>query len=262
MPSTTVPRGYPYPLGNDPINVAGDIQALAEAIDDDVASIASLVGIGIPIGTVLISALVTEPTGFLFCRGQALPRLGTYADLFAAIGTRYGAGNGSSTFNLPDMQASLPVGFNTKVGQPAGVGNQFGSVFGERAGTPQSRLIQHQHAGVDHLHGINQYVSTELQNHNHNHALGEYYRYNPFVPQGYHAGGVPGNGAPYDIPNSATIATSIELQPHNHAMNAATDPADRNLNTGYTGEPMPAPENDASNYPPSVTFNFIIKAVI
>lgn len=261
MPSTTVPRGYPYPLGNDPINVAGDIQALAEAIDDDVATIASLVGIGIPIGTVLMSATVLEPTGFLFCRGQALPRTGTYADLFAAIGTRYGAGNGSTTFNLPNMQASLPVGFNTKVGQPAGIGNQFGSVFGERAGTPQSRLIQHQHAGVDHLHGVNQYVSTQLQQHNHSVNYGEIYRYNPFVPVGYFGGGVPGNGSPFDIFNTNGV-TGVENQAHNHAMNATTDPADRNLNTGFTGEAMPAPENDASNYPPSVTFNFIIKATL
>ena len=43
------------------------------------------------------------PSGFLECDGDAVSRV-TYAALFAVIGTTYGSGNGSTTFNLPDLQ--------------------------------------------------------------------------------------------------------------------------------------------------------------
>jgi microcystin-dependent protein len=49
------------------------------------------------------------PTGYLWANGQAVSR-STYADLFSAIGTTYGAGNGSTTFNVPDLRGRVPVG--------------------------------------------------------------------------------------------------------------------------------------------------------
>lgn len=51
----------------------------------------------------------SAPTGYLLCDGSAVSRT-TYADLFAAIGTAYGAGNGTTTFNLPNMKGRVPVG--------------------------------------------------------------------------------------------------------------------------------------------------------
>lgn len=53
----------------------------------------------------------SAPTGWLLCDGAAVSR-STYANLFAAIGTAYGAGNGTSTFNVPDMRGRTPVGRN------------------------------------------------------------------------------------------------------------------------------------------------------
>ena len=58
----------------------------------------------LPAGTVLTFAGTTVPTGFLKCNGAAVSRT-TYARLFAAIGTTYGAGDGSTTFNLPNQTA-------------------------------------------------------------------------------------------------------------------------------------------------------------
>lgn len=49
------------------------------------------------------SAVSATPTGWLKCEGQAISRT-TYAELFAAISTTYGIGDGSTTFNLPDQQ--------------------------------------------------------------------------------------------------------------------------------------------------------------
>lgn len=62
--------------------------------------------IDIPSGTVLHLARNTAPTGFLKCNGAAVSR-STYSRLFAAIGTVFGTGDGSTTFNLPDLRGEF-----------------------------------------------------------------------------------------------------------------------------------------------------------
>ena len=51
----------------------------------------------------------TAPTGYLLCDGSAVSRT-TYADLYTAIGTTYGVGDGSTTFNVPNVKGKVPVG--------------------------------------------------------------------------------------------------------------------------------------------------------
>ena len=53
----------------------------------------------------------TAPAGYVLCDGAAISRT-DYADLFAVISTTYGAGNGSSTFNVPDLQGKSPQGYD------------------------------------------------------------------------------------------------------------------------------------------------------
>ena len=55
-------------------------------------------------------AYTSLPSGWLLCDGSPVPRTGTYAALFAIIGTRYGAGDGSTTFNLPSLTTRVPIG--------------------------------------------------------------------------------------------------------------------------------------------------------
>lgn len=62
-----------------------------------------------PAGTVLTFAGASVPSGWLLCDGAAVSRT-TYASLFAAIGTAHGSGDGSTTFNLPDMRGRVPIG--------------------------------------------------------------------------------------------------------------------------------------------------------
>lgn len=62
-----------------------------------------------PAGTVAATARAAAPDGWLLCDGAAVSRT-TYEALFAAIGTAYGAGNGSTTFNVPDLRGRVPVG--------------------------------------------------------------------------------------------------------------------------------------------------------
>jgi len=65
-----------------------------------------------PAGVVQQYAGATAPTGYLLCQGQAVSRT-TYAVLFAVVTTTYGAGDGSTTFNVPNLQGKIPVGLNS-----------------------------------------------------------------------------------------------------------------------------------------------------
>ena len=64
----------------------------------------------------------TVATGWLECNGQAVNRT-TYAALFAAIGTTYGAGNGSSTFNIPNFESKVLIGESSAFSMGAGAGS-------------------------------------------------------------------------------------------------------------------------------------------
>lgn len=64
-----------------------------------------------PIGSVVAFAGSVAPSGYLLCDGSAVSR-STYAKLFAIIGTTYGSGNGSTTFNVPDLRGRVAVGKN------------------------------------------------------------------------------------------------------------------------------------------------------
>ena len=68
-----------------------------------------------PVGTVLPFAGSIEPAKFLFCDGRAVSRT-TYAKLFALLGTKFGSGDGSSTFNLPDFRNKTFWGADGNVG--------------------------------------------------------------------------------------------------------------------------------------------------
>jgi len=67
---------------------------------------------GNPVGTLLIYAGATVPKGYLLANGDPVSRA-TYAKLFSALGTTWGAGNGTTTFNLPDMRNRIPRGAGT-----------------------------------------------------------------------------------------------------------------------------------------------------
>lgn len=68
-----------------------------------------------PTGSVMIFAGINAPAEWLVCDGSAVSRT-TYANLFTALGTTYGEGDGAATFNLPDMRGRAPIGAGTGVG--------------------------------------------------------------------------------------------------------------------------------------------------
>ena len=82
-------------------------QAVSAHRGDVVASLA----LAVPAGAIFTFPFTLVPAGFLRCYGEHVSRT-TYPDLFAAIGSTYGAGNGFSTFGLPDLRGEFIRGFD------------------------------------------------------------------------------------------------------------------------------------------------------
>jgi microcystin-dependent protein len=72
----------------------------------------------LPIGIILPFTGATVPSGWALCYGQAISRT-TYAGLFAVIGTTYGSGNGTTTFNVPDLRGRVVAGRDNMGGTAA-----------------------------------------------------------------------------------------------------------------------------------------------
>jgi hypothetical protein len=91
------------------------------------------------------------PTGWMFCNGQAISRT-TYATLYAVIGLKFGTGDGTTTFNLPDLRGRVPVGTNPS---------------GSYAGTPGATGGAKDLIVVNHLHGVNINSGNDSPGHTH-----------------------------------------------------------------------------------------------
>jgi len=114
---------------------------------------ANLTGIeGIPTATIIPWSSASVPSGFLECNGSAVSR-STYSALFAIIGTAYGIGDGSSTFNVPDLQDNVAIGkSNNKALASTGGANTVtttGNIGGSTANATLStaQLASHSHPG-------------------------------------------------------------------------------------------------------------------
>lgn len=98
------------------------------------------------VGAIILDAGATPPDGFLACDGTAVDRT-TYAALFTRIGETYGAGDGSTTFNLPNMKGRFPLGK-----ADSGTGNTLGSSGGS---------LDHVHSVAGHYHSKgNLYINS------------------------------------------------------------------------------------------------------
>lgn len=117
MPGYTTPDALKYPVGTDAVaplatvitDLATTTQTAITDVRNDVA--ASIAAQLVPVGTVLATARSTAPSGWVLCQGQSLLRAGTYANLFDAIGTNYGAVD-STHFNVPNLKGKVPVGID------------------------------------------------------------------------------------------------------------------------------------------------------
>ena len=96
----------------------------------------------LPIGSMVPYGNINPPTGWLVCDGRTISRT-TYAELFAVIGTSYGAGDGSTTFNLPNKKGRVSAGYDS-------TNNKFNTI-GKHTGEEMHALVldempKHNHA--------------------------------------------------------------------------------------------------------------------
>jgi microcystin-dependent protein len=136
-------------------------------------------------GTILPTVATSAPSGWLLCDGTAVSRT-DYANLFNLVGTAFGAGNGSTTFNLPDLRGRSIIG----VGQGASLSNR---TRGQTGGTESHQLS-----------------TTELPSHQHfsfnnsSSSVGSPAMTASQYPNRYNSTGTNGS---YDIQGSTTAAT-------------------------------------------------------
>jgi microcystin-dependent protein len=101
-----------------------------------------------PAGVVLPYAGSSAPTGYLLCGGQAVDRT-TYATLFAVTGTVYGVGDGTTTFNVPDLRGRVAAGLDNMNGSAASrITNAVSGINGTTLGASggDQNLQSHSHS--------------------------------------------------------------------------------------------------------------------
>ena len=104
-----------------------------------------------PTGAIIFFAGATPPDGYLACDGAEVSRP-NYAALFAVCGTTFGVGDGTTTFNLPDLRATFPLGAGQR-------GSLTSRVLGVVGGEETHQLIvgempSHSHSDSGHSHSI------------------------------------------------------------------------------------------------------------
>lgn len=224
------------------------------------------------------------PTNWMFCRGQVISRT-TYAVLFSIIGTKYGAGDGLTTFSLPSLQGRVPMGY-----WPSG---QWAQVDGQMGGNANAALVAHGHSvniqsGTDsnnHTHG----VSIQSGGHNVDHA--HYYANNTSDVSNHHThtndwpvfvyDGNPGfyieiNGDGQQFPanyvngnvspagnhvHAATGWTGGVNTDHSHGVNGNTGTVSAWHSHNVAGNTANAGSGDGSlaNLPPYTVVNYMMK---
>lgn len=125
-PSTTYANQLWYDTTNNQIkkrNEANSGWVILGTVDDSAGTFQPTAG-GLPAGAVQVFAMNTAPSGWLSCDGSAVSRT-TYSTLFSAISTTYGTGDGSTTFNLPDLRGEFIRGWDA--GRGVDSGRSFGS---------------------------------------------------------------------------------------------------------------------------------------
>jgi len=126
--------------------------------EDRVLLIPNTSGSLVPPGSLLMFGGLAAPAGYLLCDGAAVSR-SEYGVLFGVIGTAYGAGNGSTTFNLPDLRSRGPLGAGAGVGLTSRLLGVSGGA--ETVTLDGTMLPSHTHTGTTASDGSHAHTVTD-----------------------------------------------------------------------------------------------------
>ncbi len=175
---------------------------------------------GVPSGSVFCMAVATVPSGYLECNGAAVSRT-TYAALFAVIGTAYGTGDGSSTFNLPDLRGEFIRGFDNGRGVDSGrsIASSQSSQFGQ------------------HNHNVSASSSSSVTDPGHKHTMN------------FNLGNLISSGGAFGMKDSGTA----------DRMNTATTGISVSTTTSISQSNRGGTSNSSETRPRSIAMMYIIK---
>ena len=128
-----------------------------------IATTAFVLANGVPTGGLVMWPTGSAPNGFLLCTGTAVSRT-TYAALFAIVGTTFGVGDGSTTFNLPNYTNRMP----------------YGTTVGATGGSADATLVSHSHTFTGNALGNHSHTTTFNQTSKSNNAT-PYILSNPYI---------------------------------------------------------------------------------
>ena len=212
----------------------------------------------------------TAPSGWLLCNGDAVSRT-TYSTLFASISTTYGAGNGTTTFNLPDMRSRMPIGVGTGTGLTARTLAGTGGVETVTLTSAQSGVPAHSHpntvtnnavtsgAGSAHQHANTASFTGNAASHAHDFTP----RYGGSAAVGVNMD-VSGFGSPYGVGGgyieATTITPSGSVSVSNVNESAHTHSVTSNVTISNVANTAANAASAHDNMSPYLVLNYIIKA--
>lgn len=275
------------------------VEALAAGTNLDTGSIASsklaaaTIQLLAPTGSINAYAGSVAPSGWLLCDGTAVSRA-TYADLFALISTTYGAGDGATTFNLPNLKGRVIVGRDAAQTEFDALAETGGAkthtlaeseipshLHGDGTLATNSQLGAHNHSSGtlgtnsqlgNHQHGVGGYTIGVESNHAHSFTL-------PATPGGNVTTVAPSPGIGVIASNTngtSSGATDVGSSSHTHTFTGTSSDANlahsHAVNTGNTGDTNLAHSHDVTgntgntgggaahnNLQPYLVVNYIIK---
>jgi len=181
-------------------------------------------GLVVPVGAMVCWPGAVIPSNYLVCDGAAVSRT-TYASLFSVVGTTFGAGDGSTTFNLPDARGRALFGKDNMGGSAANrITNAISGITGTTLGASggDERLFQHTH-------------TVNVTDPGHSHTITRW--------EGYAAGTAVLSSRDATSFNAGNLAGAIQ-----------------NASTGITATAVNAGAGTAQNMPPALIVNIIIRA--